>query len=111
MRASIGVMAILLFGGCITTFQTAEVLSEGESVVAVGSTNLLYYEVFYRRGIGNKMDIGLKAGISDFDVYSLIGEVKYQFAHQPAPVALVLSGGVISIAGPPSVWLYPTLLP
>ncbi len=119
MRAFIGVMAILLFGGCITTFQTAEVLPEGESVVGLGASipvlvgetiPELFLEAFYRRGIGYQMDIGLKGGYLDIlNMASLNGEVKYQFS--PLPVAVMLGAGGYLIEGEISpILLYPTLL-
>ena len=129
MRVRIGMMAVLLFGGCITTFQTAEVLPKGESVVGVGTINLFAYEGLYRRGIGNNIDVGIKGGLAiapNFDILTDVriespispiivvpmvsGEVKRQITDKPLPVAVMLGVTSLLVEGETAVIIYPTLL-
>ena len=109
MRACIGLLAVLLFAGCITTFQTAEVLPKGKSVVGVGYSAPWAGEIYARRGFGKNIELGTKVGLWAWAPV-LFQEVKYQFAPQPTPGALILGGGFVFEASSPYVLLYPTLL-
>jgi len=122
MRACIGVMAILLFGGCITTLQTAEVLPEGENVVTVAYGVPSFGEVSLRRGIGWNSDVAIKADLmvspfpEDWNIVPMVsGELKYQILSAPYP-ALAFILGVAALEGRQGekviieTFPYPTLL-
>ena len=88
----ISLILIILLGGCasLTTFQTAQVLEEGKTDfgVAIAYSNIvlddssLFFEeteyrlpeIFYRRPLNNRFELGLK-----FYPFSIGGDIKYQF--------------------------------
>ena len=121
MRACIGVMAVLLFGGCITTLQKAEVLSEGENAVTVVYGVPFFGEVSLRRGIGWNSDVTIKAAlmvspIPEWYILPMVsGELKYQILSAPNPaLAFILGGGAVEGGQGETVritkFAYPTLL-
>ena len=121
MRACIGVMAVLLFSGCITTLQKAEVLPGGENSVTVAYGVPFFGEVSLRRGIGWNSDVAIKAElmvspIPDWYLVPMVsGELKYQILGPPyPPLAFILGGGAFEAGQGEKViidtFTFPTLL-
>ena len=114
VRACVALLTTLLVGGCITTFQTADVLPTREKAFGVGYGFPFYGEVSLRRGIGWNSDVAVRAAlgvspIPDWNIYPMVsGELKYQILSPPYPaLAFILGGGAVMRG---AEFAYPTLL-
>jgi hypothetical protein len=104
--------AVFTFAGCVTTFQTAEVVPPGEQVMGVGAMYPTPLEIYYRRGLTEKMDMGLKADLMLDGAYAFHGDLKYQFLKNPFALSALMGGGTLIYPAEETalLMLYPTLL-
>ncbi|NOX37938.1 MAG: hypothetical protein GXO78_10420 [Calditrichaeota bacterium] len=114
---------LFFFAGCasFTTFQTPEVLEEGELSMGVGGAGLILMEesgpvvgigstdLFARYGLGANTDVGLKiSGIIPFIV--LAGDIKHQLWKKPIALSLDLGASYFVLDDYQTFGLYPMIL-
>ncbi len=117
------VILVLFLMNCasFTTFQTPEVLKEGEFSVGVGGAGLLLLEssgprmtigsadLFARYGLGADTDIGFKlSGIFPFLV--AFGDIKHQFLKKPLALSADMGVSLFAFDEYRTVGLYPMML-